>query len=163
MASAHDRSRAIAAAEEALGLIVGHPRAHFVGERSEELIVKAEKALGLLFPESYRTFVRRLGAGGFGAFEIYGVTDEPFDGPIPDGVWATLDSRSGPSNLPATMIVFGADGMGGEYVLDTAKGPEPPVEVWIGGMSAVGEPLEVLASDFGSFLREQVLEQMGHL
>ena len=153
----------MAEVDEALRLIAQHPRSHFKGERPEKLLVAAERALALTFPPSYRRFLQQLGAGAVGGFEVYGVTDEPFDGPIPDGVWATLDSRSSPSRLPATMVVIGEDGMGGEYVLDTAKGLEPPVEVWDGGASGPDDALERMADDFGAFLLDGVRRQIARL
>ena len=150
----------IADVDQGILLVAGHPSSHFRGERPETVVAAAERALGLTFPPSYRRFIERLGAGSIGGLEIYGVTEEPFDGPIPDGVWATLDSRSGPSKLPATMVVIGDDGMGGEYVLDTATGSEPPVEVWNGGASRPGDPLEQVGADFGSFFLDEVRLQV---
>ncbi|MFD0772024.1 SMI1/KNR4 family protein [Bacillus sp. CGMCC 1.60114] len=38
----------------------------FVGERSEDLIKKAEQALELRLSNMYREFVKRYGAGSFG-------------------------------------------------------------------------------------------------
>jgi hypothetical protein len=105
-------------------------------------------------------FVRTLGAGSFGSFEIYGVIELPFEGPIPDAVWATLEERAEPSNLPLSMVVIGDDGMGGTYVLDTAKGAEPPVEVWNGGASVPDDELEILAPTFGDFLLESVRDEL---
>jgi hypothetical protein len=151
---------AITAVDEALRLMEDGDLADFVGERPEELVAAAEAALGFGFPPSYRSFVSRLGAGNFGSFEIYGIIDLPFEGPIPDAVWATLEERAEPSNLPLSMIVIGDDGMGGTYVLDTAKGVEPPVEVWNGGGSDPDDELERLAPTFGDFLLESVRDEL---
>lgn len=147
-------------AVEAIELCEAHEGADFVGRRSAALVSAAEAALGLRFPPSYRLFIQRLGAGSIGSFEVYGVISQPFDGPIPDAVWVTLDSRRGPSSLPPTMVVIGDDGMGGEYVLDTHKDDEPPVEVWYGGASHSGDELEDLAPDFGTFLLEGVRREI---
>jgi len=144
----------VAAVEHAVALCQRHPSAHFAGPRPE-LVPSAESALGVALPPSYRRFVERLGAGSIGPFEVYGLTSEPFDGPIPDAVWAKLTSRRGPSQLPASMVVIGDDGIGGEYVLDTAKGAEPPVELWYGGASTSGDLLERVADSFGAFLRRR--------
>ncbi|MBW3547367.1 MAG: SMI1/KNR4 family protein [Actinobacteria bacterium] len=115
-------------------------------------------------PLLHRTFVLRFGAGSMGAHEFYGVINTPFSGGVPDGVWSTLSDRAGPSQLPRTMIAIGDDGMGGTYVLDTAKALEPPVEVWNGGASRPGEPLEQLAPDFATFLLDAVQREVatGH-
>jgi hypothetical protein len=146
-------------AEEAVGVCDGHDDADFAGPPGAATIAAAEAALGLALPPTYRRFVERLGAGSIGGFEVYGVITEPFDGPLPDAVWATLDARHGPGALPATMILVGDDGMGGSYVLDTANGVEPPVEVWAAGGSEPGDR-EQLAGDFGAFLLEQVRLQL---
>ena len=151
---------AITAVDEALRLIGDGDLADFVGPRPDALVVAAEQALGVQFPSSYRRFVSTLGAGSFGSFEIYGLIAEPFDGPVPDGVWATLDERAEPSHLPPSMIVVGVDGMGGTYVLDTAKGAEPPVEVWTGGSSHPDDELECVAATFGDFLLTAVRDEL---
>jgi hypothetical protein len=148
------------AVDEALRLMLDEDLADFVGEQPDDLVAAAEDALGLRYPPSYRQFVGTLGAGSFGSFEIYGIIAEPFEGPVPDGVWATLDERAEPSNLPPSMIVIGVDGMGGTFVLDTAKGAEPPVEVWHGGGSGPDDELERVAPSFGDFLLEMVRDEL---
>jgi hypothetical protein len=148
------------ALDEALQLIGDADLADFVGERPDALVTAAEDALGLRFPPAYRQFVSRLGAGSFGSFEVYGVISEPFDGPVPDAVWATLGERAEPSNLPPSMIVIGVDGMGGTYVLDISKGAQPPVEVWNGGRSVADDELEIIAPSFGEFLLEAVEDEL---
>jgi 3-hydroxyisobutyrate dehydrogenase-like beta-hydroxyacid dehydrogenase len=45
-------------------------------------------------------------------------------------------------------------------VLDTAKGEDPPVEVWNGGESQPGDDLEQIAPTFGEFLLEGVQEEL---
>ncbi|KAF0804037.1 cell wall assembly/cell proliferation coordinating protein, KNR4-like protein [Alcanivorax xiamenensis] len=73
---------------EAIALIQKNPDVGtFVGPPEERLIELAEKALGQVFPPSYRRFTLELGAGNFGAVEIYGVIDDDFENSsIPDGV-----------------------------------------------------------------------------
>jgi antitoxin YobK len=53
-------------------------RCRFVGERGERLVSLAEETLGVSFPPSYRSFVRRFGAGNIAAEEIYGVVSDDF-------------------------------------------------------------------------------------
>ena len=148
-------SVSVEAAVEAIELCEHHAESFFAGPRGD-LIAAAEAALGLSLPPSYRTFVSRLGAGSIGAFEVYGVTRVPFSGVVPDAVGLTLQDRAGPSRLPSTLLVIGSDGMGGDYVLDTAKGIEPPVEVWQGGVSVEGQALERVADSFGTWLLANV-------
>jgi antitoxin YobK len=62
----------------------------FVGERSEDLVLAAEVALGHQLPASYRLFVKLLGAGNVGSEEIYGVTSPDFvTSSVPNGIWLT--------------------------------------------------------------------------
>jgi hypothetical protein len=152
--------RRVTALEDAALLIESRPDySHFVGARTEAVVGADETALGVQFPPAYRAFVLRYGAGSFGSLEVYGVIAGAGQG-LPDVVWATRFAREAPSNLPTSMIVIGADGMGGDYVLDTAKGQDPPVEVWEGGHSQPAERLERVAEDFGSFLLGHMRRQL---
>ena len=123
----------------------------FAGERSEELVASAEEALGFSLPESYRLFVRSLGAGSVCAEEIFGVTSDDFvDSAVPNGVWLTLDARR-EWGLPSSMFVVYFDGGVDYYVLDCTM-ENPRLQVWRPGITSNGDELEVVADDFGSFL-----------
>jgi hypothetical protein len=50
----------------------------FAGSKADDLIQKAEKALGLYLPPTYRRFVSALGAGDIAGQEFYGVIDDDF-------------------------------------------------------------------------------------
>lgn len=66
----------------------------FVGERTDELINKAENVLGFSFSKIYRDFVKKFGAGNFGSQEVYGVIDDDFENStVPDAIWFTLTER----------------------------------------------------------------------
>ncbi|HYG66900.1 MAG TPA: SMI1/KNR4 family protein [Anaeromyxobacteraceae bacterium] len=140
--------------ERAFELIEVHPDlADFVGPREEALVRAAEKALGLTFPPSYREFLLRFGAGGFGGEEFYGVIDEQFeDSSVPNGVWVTLSERR--TGLPPDVVVVGATGDGDYYVLRCTDASEPPVVLFQPGWK-VQRP-EAIAEDFGAFLLDQV-------
>ena len=65
----------------------------FAGPRPEALVARAEAALGLRFPPSYRQFLLDLGAGDVGGFEVYGIIDDDFaDARVPDAIALTLDA-----------------------------------------------------------------------
>jgi hypothetical protein len=131
--------------DAALQVFAENPeRAFFAGRRPETLLTSAERALGGRLPPTYREFVERLGAGSFGSVEIYGIIAEPFDGPIPDAVWVTLNERRG-GLLPRDMIIVGDSGDGGYYCI--RQGEDGPVFL----LSANGAS-EVVASDFGTYL-----------
>lgn len=127
----------------------------FVGERSEELIIKAENALGLKFSKIYRDFVQRYGAGNFGSEEVYGVINDDFDNSsVPDATWVTLSERK-ECNLPRNLLVIYHTG-GIELLcldfnnLDDKE--EPKVVSFYPGFELNVQKYEVIANDFGDFL-----------
>jgi hypothetical protein len=127
--------------------------ARFAGPRDEPLIEAAERALGVRFPPSYRSFLSALGAGSIRGREFYGVIDEDWSAPgPPDAIGTTLAERAG-SRLPAELVIVGASGDGGWYVLDCAEaGGEAPVLIW--AHAAGGR----IADDFGEFFAMLVEE-----
>jgi antitoxin YobK len=133
--------------------------AFFAGERAEELVARAEDALGVRFPPTYRRFVRELGAGSFGSREFYGVIDDDWaDSAVPDGIWYTLSERE--EGLSDRFVVVGAVGDGTLYALDTARAPdggEAPVVVVDPGAPDLDEDV---APDFGTFFRQQIDEEL---
>jgi len=152
--------------EAALAIISAHPElADFVGPREPQLIEKAEQALGVIFPPTYRAFARRLGAGSFGSFEVYGVIDDNFQhSTIPNGIWATLRARED-WPLPAPMLVVYNDGMTGYLVIDSSRvgaDGENPVVSWYPGRM-FGRTPESVARDFGSFFLEYIRDELSFI
>lgn len=129
--------------------------ARFAGPRAESLIEAAERALGVRFPPSYRSFLRALGAGSIRGREFYGVIDDDWSAPgPPDAIGTTLAERAG-SRLPEELVIVGASEDGGWYVLDcgaTEPGGETPVLIW--AHAAGGR----VADDFGEFFAMLVEE-----
>lgn len=130
---------------------------YFAGQRDEDLILNAEKALGVTFPSSYRAFVLKFGAGNFGATEIYGVIDDEFqESAIPDGVWLTLRYRR-EYRLPEPFIIVYNDGFGSDFALDTREvtdnGESPVIILPVGSYASIddNQEMETAAPDFGSF------------
>ncbi len=126
----------------------------FIGERSVDLIAKAEEALGCEFPPTYKEFVSIYGCGDIEGLEFYGLTDSNFDNSgVPNAVWLTLDERK--SNFPDNLVLIYSIGDGNYAALkvdEISEGQENPVVL----ISPVGEILEVIASDFGSFMLEEL-------
>ncbi|WP_018352110.1 SMI1/KNR4 family protein [Longispora albida] len=127
--------------------------AKFAGPCAVEVISEAEARLGLRFPPSYRLSLEELGTCDINGEEILGLFEQPS---TPGTIWGalkeTLDAR-GDTALPDSCIVFYYDGMGGSFVLDTAKADsegEAPVYLWIGGASQPGDDLEMISADFGA-------------
>jgi SUKH superfamily protein len=146
---------------EALRLIEENEnQADFAGPRDPALIDKAEKALGIKFPPSYRQFLLRLGAGNFGAFEIYGVIDDDWeDSSVPDGIWYTLNERE-ESDLPRHLLIIAAAGDGPLYCLKLGKEKEPPVIFYSPGLEEEEQESELAADNFGAFLLEGVRDEL---
>lgn len=131
---------------------------NFSGNKEESLIQRAEQALKLNFPPTYRLFLEKFGCGGFGAFEVYGIIDDNFyKSSIPNSIWLTLDDRK-LYNIPHSFIIIGSLGYGPCYVLDSSqpnKDGEYPVLVY-----STGEKSEKVNEDFGDFLLEQIHQSL---
>lgn len=127
----------------------------FEGPRSEELVQKAERALGLEFPPTYRRFLREFGAGDVGGEEFYGIINDQWEkSSVPDAIWCTLTARR-KLGLPADLVVVGDTGDGEFYCLQILPdGTDGPI-VTFGPERKVGDKV---ASDFGKFFRERVEE-----
>lgn len=137
----------------------------FVGERTDELINKAENVLGFGFSKIYRDFVKKLGAGNFGSQEVYGVIDDDFENSsVPDAIWFTLTERED-SNLPNHLLVIYDTGMGELFCLNFKKVNEmgePNVITYIPGNDLDKQDLTVIANDFGDFLLDLVKEETSY-
>lgn len=135
-------------------------KAFFAGNRSESLIKEAEKALGITFPETYRQFLLKYGAGNFGGSEIYGIIDENFiNSSIPDGIWFTLIERK-KICLPQNLVVIYSTGDGDLVCLDTGKNRESPVIIFQPGVPLELQRGEVISEDFGRFFLELVKREI---
>ncbi len=143
--------------ESARQLIEDSGDADFDGEKPEELVQKAEAALGIKFPPSYRRFLLELGCGDIGGEEFYGIIDENFESSsVPNGIWLTLDERK-TGNLPSNYVLVYAGGDGSYCAIDTAQvqgNDENPVV----RLGVDKTPVEEVASSFGAFLNEVVSE-----
>ena len=136
----------------------------FAGPKPEELVVRAEEALGVSFPPMYRAFLGRFGCGSIAGFEIYGISSDEFQrSAIPNGIWLTLDERKR-TGLPHLLILIAETGEGGYYAIDTGRktsdGDSPVVE-WDPGEQQPLPDLPVIAEDFGAFLRAQISAALG--
>lgn len=146
--------------ETAARLIEEHAAlADFEGPKLESLIRKAEAALGLDFPPTYRRFLAEFGAGDFAGEEFYGLIDDNFESStIPDGIWLTLRERNNRS-LPSNLIIVYAVGEGTVFALNAGKpngvGEFPVVAVPI-DHRLKNNSFEMMAEDFGRFFLDTV-------
>jgi len=122
----------------------------FLGTKPEALVSAAEKAIGFTLPNTYHRFLLELGAGSFGAAEIYGICHADFvNSGIPDAVWCTLQRQSH-GMLPPGFLEVHDPGYGPIYCLALkqrdARGECPVVEVYLGPLVDEENP-GVLAVD----------------
>ena len=145
----------------AMGILAASPSVgFFVGPREPTLIAKAENALGGELPPTYREFVRQLGAGAFGSFEVYGVVNDQFEhSTVPNGVWLTLNERR-ESSFPHELVIIGSTGDGDYYCLELRCGQESPVIIYQPGLPPHQQSAEKVAEDFGKFFLNHVCDQV---
>ncbi len=136
--------------------------ADFEGAKSPNLVARAEQALGLDFPPTYRRFLLELGCGDIAGEEFFGIIGDDFvNSSVPNGIWATLTERN--TGLPPALVVVGAVGDGSLFALDTSTrdaNRECPVVVWRAGQQGMGT-LERVAEDFGEFFRRSIEQAVG--
>lgn len=133
--------------------------ADFEGPKPESLVRKAEAALGLEFPPTYREFLLEFGAGDFAGEEFYGLLDDNFKtSSIPNGIWLTLNERKNRC-IPDSLIIVYAVGEGTVFALDSGRsnriGEYPVIAVPI-NHPLENNSLETIAEDFGRFFLETV-------
>jgi hypothetical protein len=147
---------------QALRMIARSGGGDFTGPIPQQIVEEAEELLGVRFPPSYRQFLLKLGCGDVAGAEFYGIVDDNLrDGPIPNGIWLTLDERE-TGKLPPKMVLVAFTGMIGYYALDLSRvgeNREAPVVMWQTG--APGNACPVIAKDFGSFFLDEVSSALG--
>jgi hypothetical protein len=127
--------------------------AEFAGGVPFEEIWVAEQALEVTFPDSYREFLERYGAGSFGGIPVYGL-GVPETG-LPNVVWATEAVRTADDFFPGDLVVIQDTGEGDLLCLATSRmndENECPVVQWIPEMSFEEQMFEVINKTFGGFL-----------
>jgi hypothetical protein len=114
------------------------------GPASEEEIHLAERELGVIFPPSYRAFLRAYGAGSLPYWEVFGIPGDRLWGDV------VMMNQVPPRRPPAHYIKFTSEGGDLGYYLDTSQCDvvgEYPVVVF-----GPGENGRVVADSFLDFL-----------
>jgi hypothetical protein len=127
--------------------------AEFVGPVPYEEVWVAEGQLGVTFPDSYREFLQKFGAGSFGGQAIYGLGVA--DTGLPNVVWATEAVRASDDFFPGDLVVLQDTGQGDLLCLATSRMREDnecPVVQWIPEMSFEEQAFEVVNSTFAHLL-----------
>ena len=140
---------------EARELIGSTGGGDFEGAKPESLVAKAETALGLTFPPSYRRFLLEMGCGDINGMEVFGLINDNFEkSSVPNGIWLTLNERRAIGLHPAYVII-GDGGDGAYYALDTRQ-VDNAGEVPVVRLSIDGRHSEKVADSFGKYLLEAV-------
>lgn len=139
--------------EAAFELINENGGGDFEGPKDSAFLEKAEVALGLTFPPTYRKFLAELGCGDIEGLEFYGLIGDDFESSsVPDAIWLTLNERK--SGLPNNLVLIYATGDGAYYALDTnqinSAGENPVVSYKLNGS------LEKIADDYGAFMLSEL-------
>lgn len=120
-----------------------------------ELVSRAERTLGVVFPISYRRFLEDFGTGGFGSLEILGITGDDFEiSGFPDGIWYTMRQRQD-INLDVKYLIVEHGGDGTCVAIDTNQ-RDSSGECSLVRLSLDGKPIEVVSDSFGSWLLEEL-------
>jgi len=129
----------------------------FAGPQSEASIDKAESLLNLTFPPSYRRFLSKYGAGGFGSLDIYGIVNSTLDSAeLPNAIWLTLQERV-TAGLPHSLVILAQGDDDDAYVClnclqESGSTSEVPVIAYDPqGMESLADSYRI-AKTFGSFL-----------
>ena len=110
-----------------------HPDAIFAqhGPVAESIIQSAEAYLGTRFPESYRTFLERYGAGTFCGQDFLGLSGKDFADQLPSNTIWISKSAHHDGGLPERylcVMAFGYDG--GHAVIDLRLGEGGKIYEW---------------------------------
>src|SRR5438045_2352950 len=127
--------------------------AEFAGPVPYEELWVAQQELGVTFPDSYKEFLQKYGAGSFGGEPIYGL-GVPDTG-LPNVIWATESIRTSDDFFPADLVVIQDTGQGDLLCLATSRigeDNECPVIQWIPEMSFDEQMFEVIHRTFAHFL-----------
>ena len=127
--------------------------AQFAGPVPFEEVWVAENGLEVTFPNSYREFLQRYGAGSFGGRPVYGLGVP--ENSLPSVIFATQIMREADDFFPADLIVIQDTGEGDILCLATSRMNEEnecPVVQWIPEMSFEEQAFEVVNKTFAGFL-----------
>jgi hypothetical protein len=126
-----------------------------VGGVPFEEVWVAEQTLGVTFPESYKDFLQKYGAGTFGGKLVFGLGVP--DTNLPNVVYATLDMQAQDDWFPADLVVISDTGEGDLLCLATTRPSEEyegecPVVQWIPELSFEEQAFDTVHKTFAHFL-----------
>lgn len=133
----------------------------FSGGKPRNLILEAEKVLGVKFPRSYVNYIEQYGSGGMFGFEIYGIPNRNlYDPGVPNAIWLTLEERE-KQGLPHNLVLIMDGGLGDYYALNCEKFSdegEVPVVIWNPVIKQPVKQLQKVANSFAEFFLMKIEE-----
>jgi cell wall assembly regulator SMI1 len=126
---------------------------------SDAEIATAEATLGLVFVDDYREFLRRFGWMDAGGDNHYGLGAD-----VPDHMDLVRRTRcereQAEPHMPPHLLPLLNNGGGNHWCVDSAPGPNFGRIVYWDHEVGDDEPLEVVAPDYQSWLRERLHEAL---
>ncbi|CAK01659.1 SMI1/KNR4 family protein [Bartonella tribocorum] len=121
------------------------------------IIERAEKALGLQFTSSYKSFFKHYKGGDISGEEIYSLYEHPIGVSVNDVVFQNLNDRKRGFTTPEQLIVCDAD-FGETFYFDYTqfRDGECPLYVML-----PSEDCEYYASNFYEFLCKRIIVHAG--
>ncbi|WP_375652150.1 SMI1/KNR4 family protein [Bartonella sp. LB28NMGDW] len=121
------------------------------------VIERAEKALGLQFTSSYKSFLEHCKGGDIGGDEIYSLYEYPIGVSVNDIVFQNLNDRKDGFATPEQLVVSRTD-FGETFYFDYTqfRDGECPLYVML-----PSEDCEYYASNFYEFLCKRIKESVG--
>ncbi|EJF78631.1 Uncharacterised protein [Candidatus Bartonella washoeensis] len=121
------------------------------------VIERAEKALGLQFTSSYKSFLEHCKGGDIGGDEIYSLYEHPIGVSVNDIVFQNLNARKRGFMTPEQLFVSSTD-FGETFYFDYTqfRDGECPIYVML-----PSEDCEYYASNFYEFLCKRIKESVG--
>jgi hypothetical protein len=150
--------------KELIHFVENHPKIFDIsGKKSGELVEKAETALGVRLPKSYKDYLQNFGTLSFGARTYFGVIKEDFENSRhPDVVWYNLLMRRDFEFPEHLLIVYNDEGVV-FTCLDTSNfysEYECALVMWDNVHKEVFESVNV---SFVDYLLEEIEEQIDEL
>lgn len=152
--------------EEAVKLIINNfdvSEYAIDGIYTDEEIKYAEQILHLVFPKSYKEFLKKYGSVEVKSLDVMGLSRYNHQNSGYGGVvWNTLNDRN-KFSIPNDIIKLEHIGDGSYYALDLSQmndENECPVVIWPIGGYETAPVLEIVAPDFGTWFLNEVKEQI---
>ncbi|ENN94821.1 SMI1/KNR4 family protein [Bartonella vinsonii] len=121
------------------------------------VIERAEKALGLQFTSSYKSFLEHCKGGDIGGDEIYSLYEHPMGVSVNDIVFQNLNDRKDGFATPEQLVVSRTD-FGETFYFDYTQFRDGECPLYV---MFADEECEYYASNFYEFLCKRIKESVG--